>query len=347
MKILICSSGIPPFCGGAEQVAWETAVRLAKYKDLNVHLLTYGSERKTEDREGITIHFLKKRPLSMIYYSTLGYKDVEEILNRYNFDVIHSHGVLPFGHIFRNVYTKKIITCHGSDVYHPGIKNIIFTKIALKKADILTTVSKLYVKIIKNKWGKESQLIQNGVDLANYRLLNVDKKNNFILFVGRYIKVKGIFDLIDTAKELPQYNFYFAGSGKLVNKIAGSNIFNLGFKKKEELSQLYNKATLCVFPTMITTKFTESFGIVALEAISCGCPVIVTSNGFTEFIKDKEEGIVIPSKNKLQLKEAIITLMENKELRDQMGKKGIIKAKQFSWDRITKEYHDLYFRILK
>src|SRR3989338_935513 len=164
MKILIAITGIPPFCGGAEQVAWETAVRLSKYKDFEIHILTLGNN-PLEVKENIKIHYITRKPLGTIYYSTIGLGMINSLLSKEKFDIIHSHMVLPFGFIFRNYKGIKIITCHGSDVYKTKFYEFLFTRMALRKSDFVTTVSEYFKNFIEKKWKVKSLVIPNGVDL--------------------------------------------------------------------------------------------------------------------------------------------------------------------------------------
>jgi len=338
MKILICVSELPPIAGGAQQIAWEATKKLAEFRDLEVHILSFGN-KPNKLKENINFHYFPKNFLPTLYYSTIGLFTISKFLKKYKFDIIHSHMVLPFGYIFRNFKCKKIITAHGGDVYGSRLYEKYFIKIALKKADKIITVSKFFEDLLKKEWKISSIVIPNAVDTSLFKIKKIIKEKNSVLFVGRYIEMKGIKELLSVANSLPHYKFYFVGTGHLNHLIKGKNIVNLGFKHKEELVRLYNVCEIGVFPS-----YCESFGITALEAIACGCPVVVTPKGFSEFIEDEKEGLIIPKKDEVALKEAIIELMKNKKLRKQMSKNGIKKAKQYDWSKIIKQYYKLYFK---
>ena len=161
------------------------------------------------------------------------------------------------------------------------------------------------------------------------------------LFVGNFIDIKGIKELVNVSKQLPQYEFWFVGSGPLDNMIKGHNIKNLGFKNPEELVKLYNQATICAQPS-----YREGFPLVGLEAMACGRAVIATPLGFTEYIENGKDGVIIPSKNEKALKDAIIDLMTNIKKRKKLEINARKKALKFSWDEVAKKYIEVYKKVI-
>lgn len=346
MKVLIVSTYIPPNIGGAEQVAWETAVRLAKHKDLEVHILTTGKEG-TETKNNIIIHKVPDMPLKEFYYSTLSYKKIKKIMDKNKFDLVHFHIPLPWAFVLRKYKMKKIVTLHGIEAcdarkkYPHRIIRTILTKRVFKKMNKFTTVSKWYSKEVKKYYHVNCEVIPNGIDVDFYRPLKVKKENNVILFVGRIIKIKGVLELLNVANDLKKYEFWFAGKGPLSKKINLKNTKYLGFKNGSQLIEIYNKATICVLPS-----HTENMPVVALEAMSCGSPVIATKKGFSEFIVNNENGILIDSKNEKQLKDSIIRLMKNPGLRNTLGNNARKTSLKYDWDYITSNYYNLYKDLL-
>jgi glycosyltransferase involved in cell wall biosynthesis len=164
----------------------------------------------------------------------------------------------------------------------------------------------------------------------------VKQKENIILFAGRYIDWKGINEMINVAKQLPQYEFWFAGQGPLDNKIKGNNIKNLGFKTTKELVKLYNQATICIYPS-----WHEPFGNVAREAMACQKAVIATPKGFSETIENGKDGIIIPAKDEDALKNAILDLMTHEKKRKMLEKNARKKALKYSWDKVAEKYYQL------
>lgn len=332
-KILIVSTFIPPITGGAEQVAYETAVRLSKYKDLDVHILTTGNKKRYK-KDGITIHEVPNHFAKELYYS-FNSKPISDLLRKEKFKIVHSHMVLPWGFVLRNYKFKKVITCHGSDVYKPGFIRKILVQLSLNKADLVITPSSWLGRYVRSNYKKSCVILNNGIDTKKFRPLNLKRKKNVVLFVGRFIEIKGVLDLLNVAKQLPQYEFWFVGDGPLKDKINLPNTKNLGFKNKDELIKLYNKATIVVFPS-----HRENFPIVGLEAMSCGSPIIATKLGFSEIIDDGHNGMIIDDKD--ELKDAICFLMNKPKIRKKFEINSRKKSIKYDWSNIIKKYYAIY-----
>jgi glycosyltransferase involved in cell wall biosynthesis len=338
IRLLICSTYIPPFVGGAEQVVWEIATRLTKYKDIEVHILTTGKEG-TYFEHGLIIHKVPNIIGKEIAYTTFWKYKLDKLIKDNNFDIIHSHIGLPWGYVFRNFQGKKIITCHGSDVYPK--KNLIqnyFLNKTLINTDIITTPSKWLSTYILNNYGYKSIIIPNGVDTSFFKPKHLKILPKSILFVGRYIKRKGLLNLLDAAKNLPDYNFYFVGNGPLAAKINLNNTTNLGFKTKTELVNIYSTMAVCIFPS-----YWENFPIVGLEAASCGKAIIATKLGFNEII-DNTSGLLINNNSKQEIITAIDLIFKNK-LFNVIKKNSRSKALKFKYDKIIQKYLQKCYQI--
>ncbi|GAJ06270.1 unnamed protein product [marine sediment metagenome] len=109
----------------------------------------------------------------------------------------------------------------------------------------------------------------------------LDIRNCFsVLSVGRLLPIKGIDILLQIAREHPDWNFIFVGTGSLENKLrqAESDFDNVSFfgsQSNEKLPVFYNAADVLVVPS----QYEEGFGRVIIEAMSCGCPVIASRRG--------------------------------------------------------------------
>jgi len=197
------------------------------------------------------------------------------------------------------------------------------------------------VDYVKKEYGVKSIYIPNGVN-ERFKTLNIQRSKNMILYAGRLIKRKGILELLEAAKEMSEFNFYFAGEGSLSNRITLPNTKYIGFIANEEMPFFYNKATISIFPS-----YSEGLPMVGLEAMSCGCPIIATRcPGFLEILEDKKTGILIRSKSVSDLKDSIRYLMKNEELRELISKNSIIDSKKYNWNKITEKYEDVYDKLL-
>jgi len=91
----------------------------------------------------------------------------------------------------------------------------------------------------------------------------------------------------------------------------------------------------------------ESFGIVLLEAMALGKPVIASNiEGYAGVMTDGKEGLLVPPKSADGLAKALRTLMADEELRRQMGERGILTAKNYSWQHVAKKVVAYYNKVL-
>lgn len=194
MRILIISTFIPPGGGGTAQVAWETAKRLSKHKDVDVHILTTG-RYGTEVKDGLTIHKVPYiKPLT-IFYSTIAKVHINSLIRIYKFDIIHFHMPLPWGFVLRNHPAKKIITCHGGETGFDDInktsnitKKIKFKieklliKELIRRTPTFIAPSSYFSKEVSRFYGIKCIHIINGIDTKKFKPLKITKrkKSNII-----------------------------------------------------------------------------------------------------------------------------------------------------------------------
>ena len=274
-------------------------------------------------------------------------KKLREIISKEDLNIINTH--LEYSMFIADLLNKNVfivMSLHGEETFNLGKTRKVFqnyiVKRGLRKANKIILVSELLMNNLSKKYKKKTVVIPNGVDSDVFKPLNgIKQKKNVILFAGRFIDIKGIQEIVNVAKKLPQYEFWFAGQGPLENLINLPNTKNLGFKTTEELVKLYNQATICIFPS-----YRESFGLVGLEAMACGRAVIVTPLGFSEYIENGKDGIIIPAKDEKTLKDAIVDLMTNEKKRKIIEKNARKKALQYSWDNVAKQYIDVLKEVI-
>ena len=247
----------------------------------------------------------------------------------------------------RHVKAKRVLTFHhgiDEDVKrspYKKIKDTIMLKLLLNSMDVVTTVSDWHANYCTKQYGVDVKMITNGVDTNIFKPIEtLIPKENAVLFVGRFAEQKGVANLIEAARCLPEYEFWFVGSGPLKNLLTGSNIKCLGFV--DDIVKCYNKALICVWPSKW-----ENFPLVGLEAMSCGKPIIATELGFSEYIEDGIDGILIKNNSVDQIVDAIQLLMEDKNLINKLSKNARKKALKYDWHKITREYYRLYETLIK
>ncbi len=338
MKILVASTYLPPRPGGAERVAWETSKRLAKSHE--VHLLTTEEKLPETPSDKLTVHRVRDTPAKPIVYAAFHDFLLRKIARETGFDVIHCHIALPWGYIFRTS-RKLIVTCHGADVYRRRGISRWMVGTTLGRATAVTSPSKWLANWVQQEYGVQSQVIPNGVDTERFTPDDESKRReNVVLYVGRLLERKGILDLLDAAKILKQYEFWIAGDGPLMRARSIPNAKWLGYVSQPV--KLYNMATICVFPS-----HWEPFGLVGLEAMACGRPIIATTTGFSDFVEHAKNGMLIPPHDSKQLVSSITSLMSDRTLRERIGREARLTSLSFDWEMITRRYEDLYDNLIK
>ena len=180
-----------------------------------------------------------------------------------------------------------------------------------------------------------------------------------LLFVGRIERLKGIDTLLESVAVVSRtctgrnLKVLIVGGGdqteeenaELRRVVELHRELNLeeqvefvGSKPQELLPLYYSAADITIMPSHY-----ESFGMVAVEAMASGTPVIASNVGGLQYtVKDGETGYLVPEENHFVLAEKVHALLKNSELRTQMGEQATQHAQQFSWGRIAEQIVDIY-----
>ena len=130
---------------------------------------------------------------------------------------------------------------------------------------------------------------------------------------------------------------------RIVNQHHIPDVFFSGYSTYDDLPRYYQTSDITCFPS--TGR--ESQGIVLLEAMSVGKPVIASNiDGYNSVLTDGIEGIAVPPKDSVRLAVAISKLIQDKQLREQMGERGKPKAQQYAWSTIANRVLDFYTATL-
>ena len=164
------------------------------------------------------------------------------------------------------------------------------------------------------------------------------------MFVGAFVPQKGVDILIEAVKDV-DFNFKLIGDGKLYKKIENfivknnlSHIELLGRKSFNETASFMRKCSFLVVPSR-----SEGFGMVAVEGMACSKPVIATKvGGLEEIVIDGYNGLLAEKNNPNDLKEKILELINNEELRKTLGKNGKEFSKKFSWKKCAESVKNIY-----
>lgn len=182
------------------------------------------------------------------------------------------------------------------------------------------------------EFGFSATRIPHCVDTGTFRPLAQKNKNgceHTILFVGRLVEEKGINYLIDAVQDIDDGNIKveFVGDGPLKQQIRDAHSNSLvnyaGYiSSQKRLSEKMSNADVLVLPSYDTGQWEELFGIVLIEAMACGTPVIATNCiGPNEIIDDGETGYIVPQQDSSALADKIEYILQDNALREEMGQK--------------------------
>jgi len=181
----------------------------------------------------------------------------------------------------------------------------------------------------------------------------MDGKQN-ILFVGRFEKRKGAKFLLRAIpyirEKFPQTRFLFVGEGRLrggfqkfVEKHDWQDVVFTGYVSDEDLPRYF--ASAHVFCSPATGG--ESMGIVLLEAMASGKPVVASNiSGYATVVNPGVDGLLTTPRNSEELAWAIEYLLENEPLRQQFIRAGLQKAREYAWSRVAECVMDYYYELL-
>lgn len=200
--------------------------------------------------------------------------------------------------------------------------------------------------------GAQAYQIPHSVDTSVFKPKKAGMEGaTKILYVGRMIPKKGIRYLLNIASEMSAQDveFWFVGDGPLREEIQEAQqncrIKYFGYIDKiETLAGIYSEADIFVLPSYATEHWEELFGIVLIEAMSCGLPIIATNCiGPQEIVKHGENGYIVPQKDEEALKEKLQILVDDKELRQKMGSYGRKLAEE-KYD--VKKVSEMWWKVL-
>ena len=197
-------------------------------------------------------------------------------------------------------------------------------------ADSIIVMDKESYNTLEEHGMKNIYLLPNPLSMSIIRQINHDKikikhEPNKIVFVGHVISTKGVYELVEACRYLPEIELHLIGTVSKeiqhdLESIAEKRL-NLHIRGELPHHEVIREMLSCeifVLPT-----YTEGFPNVILEAMACECPIVTTDVGaIPEMLEEdgKQYGIMVKPKNPDQLREAILTMLQNKNIREECGR---------------------------
>lgn len=280
------------------------------------------------------------------------------------FDAVHAHWIIPQGMVQSLIKKPYLVTGHGGDItsLNAGIMKKIKYRV-LKKASAVTVVSDTMKTELIGRY-KEKPQFQRELE-AKVQVLsmgcNLDyfgekyRKENYwgqgdrkvILFVGRLTEIKGVKFLISAMKSVEAI-LVIVGTGPLEEDLKimaeelgiNSKVIFEGAKTHEELKEIYASADIFAMTSVtIADGEKEGLGLVALEAMASGLPVVAfRSGGIVNIINHEENGLLASPGDAEELAGCINRMMNERELYEKVRKNANRSIKEYDYQYIGTQY---------
>ncbi|HGE71891.1 TPA: N-acetyl-alpha-D-glucosaminyl L-malate synthase BshA [Candidatus Poribacteria bacterium] len=361
-----------PSHGGSGTIATELGKALG-IRGHQVHFISYSIPyRLREYNENVCFHEVNMMKYPLFEYPpyslALSVK-MAELIEKEKLDLLHVHYAIPhstsayLAKQMVNGNVKVITSLHGTDITIVGSDESYYkiNKFSIERSDGITTVSEFLKREAKEKFhlDKPIKVIPNFVDTNLFtkthrcraKCLFAPKGERIIMHVSNFRPIKRIEDVISAFKlihdEIPS-KLLMVGDGpmmssalRLVEKLEiSSSVTFLG--KQDDVAGLLPNADLFLIPSEM-----ESFGLSALEAMSCEVPVIATNvGGLPEVIEHGKTGFLVDVGDIEAMAELAKKLLKDDELHDKMGKSARQTVlERFNQDKIVSMYEDYYKEI--
>jgi len=304
-----------------------------------------------------------------VSYSLKSTKELNGFLKA--FDVIHSHHAftplaLKAAKAGRNMNKATLLTTHSISFAHEsklwealGLTFPVFSKY-LRYLHKIIAVSKAARAFIEHFTDTPVEVIPNGVDdkLFTPNWNKEELKTQFgiegkvVLYVSRMSYRKGPHVLLNAFSKIEDATLIMVGSGEILPFLKAQAKFLgiedrvkfMGYVESATLPRIFGMADVFVLPSITA----EAFGIVILEAMASGLPVVATNvGGIPEIIRESESGLLVPPGNELELRNAIEKLLLDDDLREWLGNNGRKAVEEkYSWDKVVGRIEKTYEEVL-
>src|SRR5881296_997718 len=295
-----------------------------------------------------------------------------ELFETERFDLIHAHDWVvgrAAVELKNRLSLPLISTIHATEIgrggsldgeYRRKVRDI--ERLLVEQSDGIICCSNYMLDHIQHQLGAVNakiRVIPNGVESSRFNgdrqphliPTGVSENRKVILYVGRIVREKGIFTLLEALDELrnrgKDVSLVIVGEGPLKEDLAkevlrrrlSDRVKITGFVDQEKLVSLYNSCDAFVLPSHY-----EPFGMVALEAMASRVPVVVSDvGGLSEIVEDGVTGVKVPSSDPHALAEGILRVLDNRELSERL-KENAYQAVQerYRWDLIAEKTLEAY-----
>jgi len=357
LRILEVNKAYSPHIGGIETLVKQYSEELGKICGAGVKVLVCRDGRGRTVREKINgVSVTRAGSLGTYFKCPLSFSFIRLFRKMAKkADVVHIHLPFPLADVaaLLSGYKGRIVVSWHSDVVKQKKLMLVykpFMRWLLKRADAVIVATEGHVKGSEYlpEFSKKCRVVPYGLWPEDYTSVErkpvltdraADKSAVKVFFSGRLVYYKGIDVLLRAFSKTSGCELFISGEGDLEQELksyAAENgladrVHFLGFLSEKELRQAYMDCDIFVLPSVARS---EAFGIVQIEAMACGKPVINTDlpSGVPYVSLDGKTGITVPPSDEKALAEAINTLVSDKELRESCGRAAA--------ERVSSEFHE-------
>jgi len=371
MNVLMLNYEFPPLGGGAGNATYYLLKEFSLYKGLSIDVVTssVSKYRKKKFSDNIDIYFLdigKKRNfhyqsnLNLLAYTIKSYFFCKKLMKMKAYDLCHAFFGIPCGFIAMESGLPYIVSLRGSDVPFYNERFYIFDKLFFRHLSakiwqrayrVIANSEGLKKFALKSIYGREIDVIYNGVDTEQFKRCYKNSDKIRVLCVSRLIPRKGIEHLIRAIKILQKHDITLdiVGEGCLESNLRRL-VASLGISDKIEftrfiehdsIDKVYCRSNIFVLPSL-----NEGMSNAALEAMACGLPVVVTNTGGAiELVNGN--GFIVNVGCPEEIASSLLKFLNNRGLIEEMGEKSRRIAETMGWNKVAKSYYDIYTSVVE
>lgn len=381
MKILFCNYEYPPLGGGGGVVMAALARHLARKHEVTVLTSRAGELPPVADDEGVRVirvpvFFRKELAVanfpSMFAYLPSGFARGMSLGRASAFDVINTHFVVPtgpLGHALSRTHRiPNVLSVHGGDLFDPSKSSSphrhapmrAAVRWLLRRADAVVGQSQDTVRHVRTIYGvdRPTSLIPLGIErpprtrVANRSEFGLPEDAFVLVTIGRLVARKATTQLVDilAATRIEKAHLLIVGSGPdaaAIKERAAARGLSDRVHLPGQVSDEQKYAALQVADVFATTSQHEGFGLVFLEAMAQGLPIVCYDRGGqTDFLATGETGHVVPLNDQDRFKEALLALYAGEDARRSYGGRNLERVEQFFIDTCAARYEQIFEEVV-
>lgn len=372
MRIIQTNKAYFPHIGGIETVVQQLAEGFVTRHGFESHVVACNDGGPTQHERLKGVALTRTRTLARVSSLPISPSYAWHLMRQHG-DVLQIHEPFLLSSLTylanlrqaRKRFKRLAIWWH-SDIIRQRIAAPLYTPLLrsiLREADaiIVATPKHISSSTMLGDFAAKCHVIPFGVDLARFErtaemqrrvdAIKAQYRKPIVLFTGRLVYYKGAGYLVEAMRQLPEAQLVVVGKGPLKDDLeaiaaAGpDNVTFLPFLAEPDLVAMYHACDVFALPSV---EKSEAFGIVQVEAMACGKPVVTADlpTGVTYVNQDGVTGLVVPTHSASALANALKLLLTNPELHTRLGAQAQARIRseftvEHMVDRTVEVYHDL------